>query len=409
MIPDSLKFTGKDSRIKGLEKIKLLAELSANIKKVQKEYIGKQELSGRVPNILIGDYGYPNVNTGFLSATEYTQNDSPKEWKSDPGKYSIQKIIQLRQDLLNSKTNMHIKDFNSRFADKLKEVGLASKPVDAEIKFDKGISFASSFDKEVLPHGPSAQLKNLSITENPKVPVIVQKYESDTDFKAAGALVSMSKTGLDEHYLTKILSTGNLGVKEQRKIVPTKWSITAVDDTLGKNLSSSIKYFEDHPLSVLSGGYMGNYYIAIIFPGAWGYELFETYVGAGLQNPEQYESSTDYEGAYGRKDYASSTVGGYYAARLAVLEYMLKEKKKGSVLLLRFITDEYWAPLGVWVVREASRNCFSSPKLEFESKELALKYVSAFLKKKFNVSFVTIHKKSRLLKELSTQKTLSSY
>ena len=88
---------------------------------------------------------------------------------------------------------------------------------------------------------------------------------------------------------------------------------------------------------------------------------------------------------------------------------MLKTKRKGSVLLLRFITDEYWAPLGVWVVREASRNCFSSNRLEFESKDLMMKYASLFLRKKFNVSIDTILRKSRLLNELKIQKTLFSY
>lgn len=409
MIPDSLKFTGKDSRIKGLEKIKLLAELSANARKVEQVYSSRQDFSGKVPNVLIGDYGYPKVNAGFLSSQDYSNNDSPNDWKKNPQEYSIQKIIELRQNLLNSKSNIHVKDFNARFSDKLKEVGLASAPVDAEVYYDKKIQVNSSFDREVLPHGPSAALKNLKITENPKVPLIVDKYESDTDFKAAGALIALNKSGVDEHYLTKILSTGNLGVKEQRRIVPTKWSITAVDDTLGKNALKKLSDYEEHEFSVLFGGYLGNHYIALIFPGPWSYELFETYVGAGLENPENYESSTDYEGAYGRKDYAKDTVGGYYAARLALLEYFERKKRKGSVLLLRFITDEYWAPLGVWVVREATRNCFLSNPLVFESKELMIKYVSFFLMKKFRVSLNHILRKSVLLTEMKMQKTLSLY
>lgn len=409
MIPDSLRFTGKDSRIKGLEKMKLLAELSANARKIEGLYSSKQDFSGKVPNVLIGDYGYPNVNAGFLSSQEYSTNDSPKDWKRNPQEYSIQKIIELRQSLLNSKANVNVKDFNARFSDKLREVGLSSSPVDAEVSYDRKISLASSFNKDVLPHGPSAILKTLRITENPKVPSIVDKYESDSDFKASGSLIALNKSGLDEHYLTKVLSTGNLGIKTQRKIVPTKWSITAVDDTIGKDKLKKISYFEEHNPSVLFGGYLGNYYIALIFPGPWSYELFETYVGPGLENPYNYQSSTDYEGPYGRKDYASDTVGGYYASRLALLEYLEQKKRKGSVLLLRFITDEYWAPLGVWVVREATRNCFAAPALEFESKELMIKYASVFLRKKFNVSLDPILRKSRLLEQLKSQRTLFEY
>ncbi|MGV8169180.1 MAG: hypothetical protein ACP5N3_03940 [Candidatus Nanoarchaeia archaeon] len=412
MIPDSLKFTGKDSSIKGLEKIKLLQALGVNARKVDINYSSKEGFSGKVPNILIGDYGYPNVNAGFMSAEQYNKNDAPKEWKQDPKTFTLSKIIELRQGLLNSKTNLNIKDFNARFADKLKEVGLASAPVEAEINYEKKIqssSSADSFSSDVLPHGPSAQLRNLRITENPLVPRAVEKYESDTDFKASGSLLELSKKGLDEHYLTKILSTGNLGVKFQRKIVPTKWSITAVDDTLGKSMISKLQDFEEHPCSVLFGGYMGNYYIALIYPGPWSYELFETYVGGGLQNPENFQSAIDYEGPFGRKTYASNTVGGYYAARLALLEYFTNKRMKGQVLLLRFITDEYWAPLGVWVVREATRNCFSSAKLEFENKELMQRYVSLFLRKKFGLAVEGIYNKSSLLKNMKNQKTLVDF
>lgn len=409
MIPDSLKFTGKDSRIKGLEKIKLLAELSANAKKVERSFSSKNDFFGNVPNVLIGDYGYPNVNAGFLSSEQDEANDAPQQWKKNPDKYNMLKIVELRQSLLNSKSNMNVLDFNARFADKLKEVGLASKPVQAEIGYDKKLSVKPSFDKEVLPHGPSAMLKNLSITENPKVPRLVEKYESDTDFKASGALLSLSRAGIDEHYLTKILSTGNLGIKNQRKIVPTKWSITAVDDTLGKEIISKLPDFEEHELSVFFGGYLGNYYLAFVFPGPWAFELFETYVGGGMQDPNDYSSSTDYEGPYGRKEYAKDTVGGYYASRLALLEYFLKNRKKGTVLLLRFITDEYWAPLGVWVVREAARNCFAAGKLEFDSREIMIKYAEALLRKKYNLSLNTILKKSIIFTQSKTQRKLSEF
>jgi hypothetical protein len=408
-IPDSLKFTGKDASIKGLERMKLLAALSENAKRVEGVYASKEGFSGKVPNILIGDYGYPNVNAGFMSAEEYNRNDAPKEWRNDPERYTLSKIIELRQGLLNSKTNMNVKDFNARFAEKLREVGLASSPVDAEVNYDRRLHIGNSFNTDVLPHGPSADLKRLQLTGNPKVPNAVERYESDTDFKASGALVELSKKGLDEHYLTKILSTGNLGVKPQRKIVPTKWSITAVDDTLGKSMIAKLPDYEEASCTALFGGYMGNYYLALVFPGPWSYELFETYVGPGLSDPENFESAEDYEGPFGRKDYASNTVGGYYAARLALLEYFTRKKMKGRVLLLRFITDEYWAPLGVWVVREATRNCFSSRELEFESAELMMHYASLFLRRKFSVSAEVFYRKSRLLKERSSQQTLDGF
>jgi DNA repair protein NreA len=409
MMPDSLKFTGKDSRIKGLERIRLLEELSKSAKQTNMYYASRNEFSGKIPNVLIGDFGYPNVNAGFLSSAEYQTQDSPKEWKENPQVFSIKKIIELRQGLLNSKSNLNVRNFNERFADKLQEVGLSSKPVEAEINYEKKLTYSNTFDKEVLPHGPSAYLRNMKITENPKVPVLVEKFASDSDFKASRALINLSKAGIDEHYLTKVLSTGNLGVKEQRKIVPTKWSITAVDDTLGKELIAKIQHNESQGYELFFGGYLGNYYLALIFPGPWSFELFETYVGSGLEDAYNFLSSRDFEGALGRKDYAKETVGGYYASRLALLEYFHNHKKKGRVLLMRFISDEYWAPLGVWVVREASRNCFSSRSIKFESGELMQSYASRFLRMKFNIALEKFLQESILWKSMKTQRDLSNY
>jgi hypothetical protein len=45
---------------------------------------------------------------------------------------------------------------------------------------------------------------------------------------------------------------------------------------------------------------------------------------------------------------------------------MERTRRCGGVSVLRWITDEYWAPLGVWVIRETVRRSLESDPLEFE-------------------------------------------
>jgi hypothetical protein len=47
--------------------------------------------------------------------------------------------------------------------------------------------------------------------------------------------------------------------------------------------------------------------------------------------------------------------GAYFAAKLAVSEYLLKNKIQAGVLILREIRPEYAIPVGVWQVREGIR------------------------------------------------------
>jgi len=333
----------------------------------------KQDFFGQSPNVFVGRFGYPNINVGVLSVEQYEEHDNPLLWSKE--NYDIAKIINLRSSLINSNFKAQVTGFKERFMELSKEVGMAEKPVDLEIGLSKKPVFSLSFNQDTMPHGPNVELKKARITENPKIPGIVDKAVDDVDLKASLAINSLYKKNIDEHYLTRLLSIGTLGVKKQRKLVPTRWSITAVDDTLAKQMISEVKDYNIHDYTAFFGGHLGNYYVVLFFPEVWSYELFETYAGKSTwHDSEEVTTMTDYEGYDGRKDYASNTVGGYYAARLAVLEYLKKVKRQSSVLLLRFITGEYYAPLGVWVVREAVRKTMANKPLVFDSKELMLKY-----------------------------------
>jgi hypothetical protein len=185
--------------------------------------------------------------------------------------------------------------------------------------------------------------------------------------------------------------------------VPTRWSITAVDDIIGKQMIDEVKKCKESDYLAFFGGYLGNYYLILMFPNCWSYELFESVVG------DTGPPMTDYEPYAGRKDYADDTAGGYYAARHAILERLCAIKRQAGVLALRFITNEYWAPLGVWVCRESVRNSMSSKPIEFASRELMLKYAQALIRKKFNTDISSILRQSRLLDGIEKQKRLDSF
>ena len=78
---------------------------------------------------------------------------------------------------------------------------------------------------------------------------------------------------------------------------------------------------------------------------------------------------------------------------------MKKQKRQSSVLALRFITDEYVLPLGVWVTREATRKALASKPILFGSKELTLTYAKHWAKKKFGIDIASLLEKSNILKE----------
>jgi len=148
----------------------------------------------------------------------------------------------------------------------------------------------------------------------------------------------------------------------------------------------------------------------MLFPNIWNYELFEIYFPGSSWNPSsKIKASTDFEGYSGRKNYASNTVGGYYATRLPILEYLEKIKKQASVLVIRLETPSYWASLGVWVVRESVRKALNNKKFEFKSIKELKNSVIQIGKMKFKFDSSEMLQKSRLLNEIKTQRNLRKW
>lgn len=370
---------------------------------IQKKVSFKKDFVGESPNIFVGRHGYPDLNVGILATDNYEHNDDPKFWVEN--RFSIGDIMEKRVSLVNSSFKTSVRSYKDKFLDVAKEISLSTKEADVEINLDDKPRFRVSFNNDVLPNGPRQDLVKASLTSNPKIPTAVDKVVSDTDFKATEAITSLHNKGFNEYYLTKAFSLGNLGTMPQRKIVPTRWSITATDDIIGKDIISKVKDFpENDSFIAYFGGLSGNYYLIMLLPGEFSYELFETYLPDSVWNSSSDVSfSTDSEDFFGRKGYANNTVGGYYAARLPVARKLLDMKRQGKALLLRFITPDYYAPLGVWYCRESVNDALSKRPIEFSSKELMLVYAANLVRKKFKYDIKDIVRVSRILSESQTK------
>ncbi len=367
------------------------------------------------PSVFIGSkLKYPLVNVGIMSPLE-REDDA---WLYDDEKYwadnnlEISDVLHLRNSLLNSRFQSKVTDtrLNKKFVNLAQEVAIASKPVDVEIELKNRLKIGRNKDQIITPHGMRAPLKQVKVTSNVKVDRNIDKAIND-EIKARDAVEMLYKKNFTEYVLNKILSVGVLGLKKSKRLVPTRWSITATDDMIGKTLLNKIrdyKWIENFTLHF--GEFMGNSYLVLFFPGIWSYELFELYLPHSSWNPtEQIKASTDFESFNGRKSYAFNTVGGYYAARLPILEYLDKIKRQASVLAIRIEGPSYWAALGVWVVRESVRKALKNRAVKFKSKKELIESTKKIGKIKFKFDYDSIFQRSRLLKQIKTQKNLQEW
>lgn len=335
--------------------------------------IDKKILDPTPPSIFVGRIGYPKVYVGPLVAinTDPEYADSPWLWKD------IEEVIRLRTSLLRVSTRMRVEDVReeSRQVVELQEMTASMKPIDVEAKIKK-IVRRTEFDDIVHPMGYSAIVERLRIVENPKIPVKVEGVYCD-DLKAHEALKSLHDHGFSTYYLQKIFSAGMLGERMNRKFVPTRWSITAVHSILAEEIKKELADFEAvNDVMLFSFEHFGNHFEIILSPEKYFFQLIEIWQRKSFWSPKEDWVCTDYEDIRPKKTY-SNLSGGYYAARLPVLEYLRKLRRQASILVIREIKPTYYAPLGVWVVEEGVRKALKGKPEIFSSFDGALEKVAS--------------------------------
>ncbi|MFH1275900.1 MAG: hypothetical protein ABIH82_02210 [Candidatus Woesearchaeota archaeon] len=371
-----------------------------------------KEFSGKAPSVFVGRYNYPNINVGVLSTPEVGDEawmlDAPSFWGKNS--FDSNKIINFRNSLINSRFKVHTKSTHNKFLEETQLISLASRPVDLVVELENKPVYQMKVNDVLMPMGPRANLRKFILSSNPYVKRKIDTVVSDTDLKAVKGLERLYKKGVDENDLSKILSLGNLGVKRSRRLVPTRWSITATHDSLGKYLISNIKSFKETGYRLYFGGYLGNYYLILVFSDVWSFELFEMYLPNSLMNDSnEMKFCTDHEFYSGRKTYASNCVGGYYNCRFAVTEKLNELKRQGSVLVLRFITNEYKVPLGSWVCTEATKKAIGSIPLDFSSREELVDAAQKLSLERLKCDISDILKQSKVLNQIKTQKKLKDF
>jgi len=387
---------------------KILASLKKFQPKVKKEFSGSSP-----PEIFVGHYGYPYVYAGILSPNEFGDTEylsMPEAWHES--KATIQDILSYRSKMIYSRFNLGIKSIKSGKKDKLlsilQQVALASKSADMSFKLKKEPRIEMKIDSYTAIIGNPAPLEKATIDSNLKIEKKVDYLVNDYDVKSAIAVQEMYRAGIQFSNIAKVLSAEMLGMRIQRKLVPTRWAITAADDIISKNLIEKIRSYQQlGEILLFSADYLGNYYNIFLIPGPWAFEVIEAssrgYFNKGeIQNVAMWH---DYEFFYGRKKYADSVTGAYYANRLALCEYLEKIKRQASCLILREVREEYWAPCGVGILREVTREAMSKQPQRFSNIEEAMKEAQ----KRFKLPLDIYRRKSKILRDMKTQTKLSAF
>lgn len=359
------------------------------------------------PSVFVGRYGYPRISFGPMVppvSGETSIYDSPERWL----RFSTERVVEYRSLLIRGNGRANVEDARAPngLLEKLQTSMLSSKPIASEMKLERPPAPFLTVSEDAPPFGPSGSLVSYSFSPGSSERRIERVYY-DRDLGAADAVWQLYQGGLPVSRIQKAFSIGMFGTGRRRKMVPTRWSITAVDSNLSLELLERIRgYPTIDEYRVFRYDHLNNRYFVMLIPASYSFEWIEAWFPntAWNQGGSTFEVTGDFEPYRGRTTYAAPG-GCYYSVRLATAEYLEQERRQATVLALREIYPGYLIPLGVWTVREAVRAAMNSPPALFEDFE------SAFLNvlSGFRIPRERWVHSSTIIKEMLHQRRITQY
>lgn len=366
----------------GINPCPLLAEVRNRLPVVEPTSIAEM-VGPSPPQLFVGRYGYPDVRAG-PSASWLSENDSElaPSATGDPADLfgrPLEEVAARHANLITGGQRMKVQEAQrpGQMLETTQEIAMAAHSVDVELDFASPILIGRSptFDSMSTPLGPTGEVLRAEVVGHPSIPRKVDSIAGETDLLATDAMDELSASSIGEAHISRLLSSGVLGRESARRLVPTRWSITATDDMLGKRLWRRARDLPSiDKVLVYEATYLDNRFHIILTPGIWAFHMLEAWTRGSLWS-DSGGVIGDWEEMKPRAKYADRITGAYYAARLGVLEHMLSVGRSGACLIWRDIGEGYWAPVGVWLIRETVREAMKQPPKQFDSLKEAVDYV----------------------------------
>ena len=317
------------------------------------------------PGVLVGESGYPRVNLYLLippgiHGEEARDYENPQGWADR--RYTLARIIRLRSSSLGGKTRVDASNPLRLYETELGLTALSERPVETEAILRKPPVPRLRFDGLTKPLGPTAPIEKVTVEGSPRLHPRLEKLIWD-DVRAEDAAWELYRSGVDVYTIQRAFSLGMLGRLQRRRIVPTRWTITAVDEILSRRLRAETRGREAVDQAELYyGEYLGNKFIIVLLPGPGSIEWIEVWHPRTVWTRRSNKPVIYYlyEDPLGRKTMED---GGYSAAKLPVLEHLHARGRTADVVIIREILPTYYAPIGNWHIRETVRRALAQGPL----------------------------------------------
>lgn len=376
-------------------------EFFKQIKAYQKTLKPTKEIEGYGTAPIVGEKNYP-----FLQIHNSSNEDKANNFMNSGEivKQGYKEIFHLKaKNILGSTQNTHIRRTTDRINNEIIDIYKSKKAIEFNSTFEKELKFDKVLSNKVSGiMGSKNELESLNATENTSTNKQIEKYESN-DAKAKEAVIKLYEHGENEQQIIHLLALGIFGVSINKKLVPSKWAITAYDTMIQNHLHKKIlKYNPINQYEVYYYQNKSDTHVNILLPDH--YMGTHTEDWANSYSDEWNGFNVDwFNNANKLSTPKALNAGGYYATKIALNEHLNSRKKQAAAIMIRRIRD-YDVPLGVVFVRECVRESFKNQVFKTSS----FSELDNFIKTKFPDHYKHFIN-SKVLKEQKKQMKLNKF
>lgn len=375
-----------------LNKTKL--DFYKQIKQYQQTLKPTKEIEGIGSAPIVGEKNYPLLKIHNVS-TEDKNNSFFKSGNIVKQEYT--EIFKTKaKNILGSTQESHIRKTTQRINEEIIDIYKSKKEIEFNSTFQNELKFDKILTNKVSGiMGSKNELESLEATQNTQTSKQIEKY-SEGDTKAREAIINLYKQGKNEHQIIHLLALGVFGIQINKKLVPSRWAITAYDQTIEKHLHKEIiKYNSINKFEVYYYKNKSDTHVNILLPDSYHGEHFEDW--EGQIKPDYFNNNNKLSTS------EPNNAGGYFATKIALHEHLQKRKKQAAAIMIRVIRN-YDVPLGVVFVRECVRESFKNKIFETTD----FKELQEFVKRKFPIHYPHLIN-SKVLLEQRKQKKLNQF
>jgi hypothetical protein len=362
-------------RLCGLPKCPILERFRVTLKTVS-SIKGRTVFGATPPSVIVGEKGYPQIPVIYnlppgVSGSEAKSYEDPVGWW---GVLSLDEIIRRRSYQVASIIKVKVGDFEKLYEMELSPAAVSLKPVESEVYLKRSPHPKLTFSAGVDPVGPSAPADSIKVVGDAKLYRKLEKIIYD-DVSSLEAVPRLYEEGVDVYTLIRAVSLGMVGKLRRRKLVPTRWAITAVDNLLINSMLKGLRNAATvNNVEVYRSEYLGNKFTIILYPGTYGSEWIEVWFPLSVFASKSERPLV----VYNRDNFKGRTLtvdGGYDAARIALVEALTRRRRVASAIIIREVLPTYYASIGNWHIRESVRAALRSEPLKFSTLDGALRWV----------------------------------